>query len=140
MELLLNTVWLLIAAGALACWRIVWKQEECHSRRSALEEWTAFTCALVFIFFAVSLSDDLHEAMILSDDLAGGRHHALICDCSHGSQQQSKSSHAPVAAMPSRATLPLVMPTEKIGLPAFRTDRWRHLDSPVGRAPPVSLL
>jgi len=75
MESLLNCLWVLIAASVLGVWRFCWVRERCVSRRHALEEWTAFACGLILLFFAVSLTDDLH-----SDFVSSGRRHATVCD------------------------------------------------------------
>lgn len=61
MELLLNILWMLIALGALGVWQFCWARQKQGQRRKPVQEWTAFVCALVFLFFAVSLTDDLHS-------------------------------------------------------------------------------
>ena len=81
MELFLNLLWLLIALTALVAWRWEWKRHECGRLHQPWEQWTAFACALVFLFFAVSLSDDLRAATILADDCTLGRHHSLSWNC-----------------------------------------------------------
>ena len=98
MELSLNILWVMIALGALGVWRIVWSRELRRSRRKPLQEWTAFACALVFVFFAVSLSDDLQAATILADDCASGRHHSVVWNCGHAQHRDASASHAPFAA------------------------------------------
>ena len=55
MEAFLNSPWVLIAAVALGIWRTRWQHEQRQSRRDPLREWTAIGCALVLLFFAVSL-------------------------------------------------------------------------------------
>lgn len=140
MELVLNILWLLIAFGALGVWQIFWKRQERGSHPSQLEEWTAFTCALVFVFFAVSLSDDLHADVILADDCASGRHHALISACGHGSHQPTLK-HPVSTPAPSRLNLPpLVAATKEITRPAVRVRPASDLHSSIVRAPPVSFL
>ena len=81
MELFLNILWVLIALAALGVWRCEWKRQESHAARKPWQQWTAFACALIFVFFAVSLSDDLHAAAILADDCMVGRHHSLTWNC-----------------------------------------------------------
>ena len=93
MELFLNILWVLIALGALALWRLDWKRQKRHGHAKPLQEWTALICVLVFVFFAVSLSDDLHAAEILADDCVRGRHHSLICECGHHARQSTAPIH-----------------------------------------------
>jgi hypothetical protein len=44
-------------------------------------------CALVLLFFAVSLTDDLHAAAMLLDECSASRRHSI---CSHHSEQSTK--------------------------------------------------
>jgi hypothetical protein len=81
MELFLNILWVLIALAALAVWRCGWTREEHAVDTKPWRQWTAFSCALVFVFFAVSLSDDLRAATILADDCTLGRHQSLTWNC-----------------------------------------------------------
>lgn len=83
MELFLNILWVLIALTALAVWRCQWKRQERGFVRKPWQQWTALACVLIFLFFAVSLSDDLHAAAMLADDCAAGRHHSLTWTCGH---------------------------------------------------------
>ena len=63
MELFLNFLWALIALVALGVWRACWMREQRSQRRDPVREWAAVVCALVLLFFAVSLSDDLHTSL-----------------------------------------------------------------------------
>src|SRR5579864_8295167 len=101
MELFLNILWVAIAVGALGVWRIVWRRQPRRSPHKPLQEWTAFTCALVFVFFAVSLSDDLQAATILAEDCASGRHHSLVWSCGHASHPGAGATHTSLPAAPS---------------------------------------
>lgn len=126
MELFLNILWVLIALGALALWRLDWKHQERHARPKPLQEWTAFVCALVFVFFAVSLSDDLHAAEILSDDCLRGRHHSLASESGHHARRSTIPNYVSHAfALPRAAffapaqhfapTVPVVIHTAAVG-------------------------
>lgn len=77
-ELLLNLLWLLIAAGVVTSWCVHWAQRP-QGRRPTFREWTALACSLVLLFFAVSLSDDLHEEVILSDVSFGSGKQLSCC-------------------------------------------------------------
>lgn len=103
MELFLNILWVLIALAALGVWRCEWKRQESHAARKPWQQWTAFACALIFVFFAVSLSDDLHAAAILADDCLVGRHHSLTWNCgcaAHGDGHAIRVSLAPAPVAP----------------------------------------
>lgn len=104
MELFLNILWVLIALASLGVWRGVWKSEKRQIEHGPVEEWTAFAVVLIFLFFAVSLSDDLHAAAILSDD-CGGRRNALVLDCTNHAHRHCVTVHFNSAALP--ATMPV---------------------------------
>lgn len=141
MELFLNILWLLIATCALALWRLVWKRQARSSRPEPLQEWTAFACALVFVFFAVSLSDDLHADVILADDCARGRHHSLVWACSHPSQESKVAAHSSLGAAPSRGGLSVSLPGAGRIVPAtIHFDRHTETALPAGRSPPFPSL
>jgi hypothetical protein len=84
MESFLNFLWVLIAAVALGFWRMRWQPEQREARRDPLREWTAIGCALVLLFFAVSLTDDLHSEIVLFDESSTGRRFTA---CAHSSPQ-----------------------------------------------------
>jgi hypothetical protein len=75
--LFLNLLWVLIAAGAVSIWRVRWLHEKPQSHRESLREWTAMGCALVLLFFAVSLTDDLNGEAMLLDECAASRRHSI---------------------------------------------------------------
>jgi hypothetical protein len=87
MELFLNLLWVLIAAGVIAVWRNCWLPEAQASRREPFREWTAIGCALVLLFFAVSLTDDLHSSVSLLEDCSSSRRHSV---CGHHSDQSKR--------------------------------------------------
>src|SRR5215469_13110246 len=70
-----------LASGATYSFPFVyWLGQKPRGRIESLREWTAMGCALVLLFFVVSLTDDLHaEVMLLDESLA--------------SRQQTVSSH-----------------------------------------------
>lgn len=88
MEAFLNFLWVLIAAVALGIWRTRWQHERRESRHDSLREWTAIGCALVLLFFAVSLTDDLHSEIVLFDECSTGRRFTA---CAHYSPQTAKN-------------------------------------------------
>lgn len=73
MESFLNILWLVIAVAAFAIWQLCLVHQKRQAQREPLKEWTAVVCMLVFVFFAVSLTDDLHSDLILFDECSAGR-------------------------------------------------------------------
>jgi hypothetical protein len=138
MESLLNCLWVLIAASVLGVWRFCWVRERCVSRRHALEEWTAFACGLILLFFAVSLTDDLHSDFVLFDEFSSGRRHATVCDSARLPLDRPKILSAANAAILPRlyssnplGVIEAVVPTETLA--NFVLDSV----SPSERAPPA---
>jgi hypothetical protein len=83
MESFLNILWVAIAAVAFGFWRTRWLHDRSERRRDPLREWTAFACALVLLFFVVSLTDDLHSELVIFDECSAGRRHSLALVRSH---------------------------------------------------------
>lgn len=139
MESFLNILWVLIALAALGTWRACWIHERAR-RRDPIREWAAVICALVLLFFAVSLSDDLHLSLVLLEEGAGGRKHTAIWDahCSTHDQSRLTAAH-PGAALtgavffPPLATFVSLRPSEQ------RSPIVVDSDVQLGRAPPYSL-
>jgi hypothetical protein len=83
MEWFLNLLWVAIAAVAFSFWRTRWLHDRSERRRDPLREWTAFACALVLLFFAVSLTDDLHSELVIFDECCASRRQSLALVRSH---------------------------------------------------------
>ncbi len=106
MELFLNFVWVLIAVFGLSVWRVCWAPGR-SGRREPLREWTAIVAALVLLFFAVSLTDDLHSDLVLFEESANGRRQGVTLASPHALPLGVKivggavSRRAPTLATPS---------------------------------------
>src|SRR5574337_305651 len=75
MELLLNLFWLLLAVVSFAAWGMQWPRRggvRGH-RRELLYGAVGLTCALVLLFFAISLTDDLHEVPAVAEESRSSR-------------------------------------------------------------------
>src|SRR5574337_1161031 len=75
MELLLNLFWLLLAVVSFAAWGMQWPRRggvRGH-RRELLYGAVGLTCALVLLFFAISLTDDLHEVPAVAESTRSSR-------------------------------------------------------------------
>jgi hypothetical protein len=137
MELYLNILWVLMALAALgACCISGTHHKRLTPRRP--QAWIALICALVFLFFAVSLSDDLHSASALCDDSAPGRHRSLIWDCAHSLHQNAERPRVSSAAAPSRLLFSVNLQIAERILPAtIHVDCGLQRRSLSGRSPPL---
>jgi hypothetical protein len=68
MELLLNVIWFAIAAGLLFAWHSRWLPEIRGSRERSRQSFVGLVCVLALLFPAISLSDDLHPAVVALSD------------------------------------------------------------------------
>jgi len=140
MESLLNILWMLIALGALSVWRIHWSRDRRGGRQNVLREWTAIACALIFLFFAVSLTDDLHFDLAIFDECASARRHSAIWTVAPLAAPGAKMHAAGVGVLPhvshfnSFAFISCVEAKDQLSPALTRPVSF------MGRAPPVSLL
>ena len=141
MELFLNLLWVLIALGLLGTWRMQWVHQRRRTRRHSVQEWAAISVALVLLFFAVSLTDDLHSELLLMAECSGNRR-SLVCSISaHQFLPSGTSSPASDPAIAFHASngvsLRAIQSVERVDelcKSFFQNDR------PTGRAPPASFL
>jgi hypothetical protein len=137
MESFLNFLWVLIALAALGTWRACWMHEYRSRRRDPVREWAAVICSLVLLFFAVSLSDDLHSNLVLLEEGAGGRKHAAIWDTSHPPLDKSRLAAAhPPGALSCRIFFPRLSNFALLRTSEERSSIFVDSDVQLGRAPP----
>ncbi len=137
MESFLNLLWVAIAAGAFCFWRTRWLHERRDRRRQPLQEWTAFACALVLLFFAVSLTDDLHSELMIFDECSTSRRHSLSLMRSHDTpQHRTPETSSGIEVQPYHASPDPPQFIDRLAagkeLLFFSVDSW----VPFGRAPP----
>ena len=142
MELILNITWVLLAAATLWVWRTRWVHERNRTLSHSLREWTAVSVALILLFFAVSMSDDLHPEMMLFEDSATSRRSSSLSVDAH---------HSPLhSGAPRHTTVPAVV-AALFALENLRVSRTEVLDLELAalcfdgesrscRAPPLLLL
>jgi len=138
MESFLNCLWVVIAMVIIGLWRTRWTREHRAMPREHLREWTAIACALVLLFFAVSLTDDLHAEVMLSDDCYTGRRHS---SCVHATPHSGKTVRTLAAAI--APGIPSIEAPREIGRVAIFDPPCVssiHHDDPSGRAPPFFFL
>ncbi len=68
MEILLNALWLLIAAGAVAVWGVQQAGPERGRQRALPTQLLALACTLILLFPVISLTDDLHAQQAVMED------------------------------------------------------------------------
>ena len=117
MELFLNLVWVLIAAGTIGVWRTSWRSEKPRSHRDSLREWTAMGCALVLLFFAVSLTgSNCTRRRCFWTECSVSRRHSI---CSHHSEQSKQ-----IVKETGPAILPRIASVESPLTYLYRVRRW----------------
>ncbi|MGB6431297.1 MAG: hypothetical protein WBF06_11995 [Candidatus Acidiferrales bacterium] len=140
METFLNLVWVLLVAVALCVWQRRWVREKGASRRNPLQEWTAFVCVMILMFYVVSMTDDLHPEILLCDGCSTGRRTALLrCSANRAPGSRCAPSSASVA-MPARADSPNPLNTSAAIAPSAQPAiSFLAGDRSVARAPPANL-
>jgi hypothetical protein len=141
MELLLNIVWVLAAAGLLGIWRTRWVHQRERTPRHSFLEWTAVSVALVLLFFAVSMTDDLHAQILFSEECSTSRRNMSCPAGAHASPQSAPASQLHYAVVLAHASepAPLISFGTLDSLPVRNTSHVQ-IDRLSGRAPPVSSL
>jgi len=142
MELFLNVLWLLMAAGVLWTWRARWIHQRNRTLRHSLQEWTAVSVALILLFFAVSMTDDLHLDVVLFDECSTNRRSSSLSVDSHQpALRLGVTLHGAGPTLVSE-TLPLRIPRvdhKTVAVSEFSLATF-HCQSPSNRAPPLFFL
>lgn len=145
MELFLNILWLLVALGILGAWRMRWTRHGRGTRHHPIAEWTAVGSALVLLFFAISLSDDLHQDVVLFSESSTSRRHSVV-RVSGSDGAGGSGIVAQHGGQLGWAVLPRLDPSPSLNLTAhvkpsldssIFLDEFRQFS---GRAPPASSL
>lgn len=139
MELFLNILWLVIAVAGLFVWRVCWARERRIPEHSPWRQWTAFACALILLFFMVSLTDDLHSELVYFEECTAGRRHATCFACPHHApEKQVSGTHYAVRIIANLSqrlsAIGSVIPANQPSLAST------HVGVATGRAPPVMVL
>jgi len=140
-EVLLNLVWLLIAVGLVGTWRLRWVHQRRRNSAFRVHEWSAVALTLVLLFFAVSMSDDMHaEIVALEECSANRRDQVYLCAAHHSAISPAMSHDAGWLVAASTPSIDADSWTFAIRLanPLSSSDRFSLPQ--VSRAPPFSLL
>jgi hypothetical protein len=150
MELFLNSLWLLIAVTAVTAWSTGSVRQKLRLPRKLLIESIALATSLVFLFFAISLTDDLQAAAAaaagdvsatLCDDMVSNRRDALVWQAAHNSHVGAEWSHAPVTAAPLASLFaPKLEVVARVSPSAIDIGSRPKATPSSGRAPPLFCL
>jgi len=101
MEFALNLVWLVLAIASVSLWSILWRRAFfVRSRRAdAFRSAIGLLCVLLFMFYAISLSDDLYEMTVVVEEPPALRLRT--------SRFTTPDNHIPAAASTTLAMQPL---------------------------------
>ncbi len=141
MELLLNILWALIAVGVLWAWRTRWVHQRRRSHRHSLREWSAVSLALVLLFFAVSMTDDLHSEIVALEECSTSKRDSICPVSAHALPQLGTVLHASSWAIVP--PIPFFVPSSslrKLDLATQVRASFLPSDHASSRAPPVSFL
>jgi hypothetical protein len=140
MELFLNILWVLIATGLLWAWRSRWVYQRKRTSEHPVREWTAIGVALVLLFFAVSMTDDLHADLVLFDESSTSRRGSAIEMHSPRPESPSKIRlHGAGPALVSKSGLARIPRFSEAAHSLAPLVAVTHCKSSVsGRAPPAS--
>jgi hypothetical protein len=107
MELFFNLLWLLIALVSLARWRRVFRfPRGARGLVQAAFPSLALICALGILFPSISVSDNLHPGLFVSEDGAGSRR-AIAAVAAIGHALLSHPHHAAPPALAPNLALPI---------------------------------
>ncbi len=140
MELLLNLLWLLIAVAVVCVWRTQSSNQRRGRDRHYLQEWSAVSLALVLLFFAVSMSDDIHSQIVALEESSANKRDQIHASVAHSWMQPARGVRQAHWAVSPRALSPGhfdTVSTVAVSEPAFGTLASYGLKP--NRAPPVSL-
>jgi hypothetical protein len=104
MELFLNAFWLLLALLSVGLWWTQWSPTGSGraARQASLRGGIALCCVLVLLFFAISLTDDLHEIPAVAEDTGSSQRPLQIWKASPPSPESGKHAAPSGDAVVSR--------------------------------------
>lgn len=95
MELTLNLAWLCVAIAAILAQIVTLSASGASLRRPAsyVRKLVAMGCALVILFFVISMTDDLHNQQVLVEDKKSSRNAAITATAVHPSSLGPVPTH-----------------------------------------------
>src|ERR1700722_293888 len=139
MEIFLNLLWLAVALGLLGLWRGRLAAQLGERHYAGWRQWTAVICALIILFFMVSITDDLHSDLMVFEESSAGRRQVTCLDGAHHSPPPHPA-RAVFAILGSRDLLRVVFGHNSVA-PGHQASNVKFAVGPnSGRAPPVIFL
>jgi len=139
MELFLNLLWMLIAVGLLGAWRTRWVHQQHRAPRHSLQEWSALSIALVLLFFAVSMTDDMHSEIVALEECSTSKRELVCSPGAHALPQSGTELHTPFWVItPSVPIFGPSTPMRKFDPDAPVRSSILPSNHSSGRAPPVA--
>ena len=95
MELILNLVWVCVAIAAILGQIVTLSSSGASLRRPAsyLRKLMALGCALVILFFVISMTDDLHNQQVLVEDRKSARIAAITAATANPASPRPRLTH-----------------------------------------------
>ena len=141
MELTLNLVWVCLAIGAILAQIVMLSSSGASLRRpeSYLRKLVAMGCALVILFFVISMTDDLHNQQVLVEDRKSSRNAAVTATAANPGSLRTVPTHFLLFFPP--LTLSTAAPAVRRGIEntEFLPIADVADENPRGRAPPPPL-
>ncbi len=142
MELVLNVLWLVIASASVCLWQRQWRRSKTGHRRrdQSLGSFIALCCALFVLFPVISLTDDLHNELVVIEEW-----NSLRRTLRAGGDHPTRSSSGELMALPAHTVLPDVfffrgVIVGRVFPTAVRPHTLILAGPSEGRAPPSSIL
>jgi hypothetical protein len=140
MELILNLVWLFIATFLICVWRIQWIHQGPGRAHGRVRQWSAVSLALVLLFFAVSMSDDIHSEIVALEELSANKRDQITAAASHPGAELTSTPHLLFLAISGRTFAGHAHAVEDAPSTGLVVESLIFLGLKPNRAPPVTLL
>ena len=142
MELLLNVFWLLLAVMSVALWWAL--RSRARQNRveppGVLREAVSLGCVLVLLFFAISLTDDLHAVPAVAEESRSSRRSLQTLKGTSAEPDPEKQAPHFAQTVPSTLFITLAVVLNQLAMidvPPFQSAPARPTQ---GRAPPCASL
>ncbi len=137
MELLLNLFWLLVALASFGLWRLRWSRAS-HGpgRGESLRGAVSLCCVLVLLFFAISLTDDLHAIPAVAEEKNSSRQPLQAWKASSASEEPGKHAAALTDVVVSSLSCLAGVPIGRVVWADAPSPRTTSIGPFQGRAPP----
>jgi len=94
MELFLNIVAIVTIFAFLAIWRVHWARQPGRGDRNATREGLAIGCLAILAFFAISMTDDLQDDLMILDECSSSQSRLVVLSATHHLYREGVRTHA----------------------------------------------